>query len=105
MADKLSKVAIAGHSFVGHLRNFIRTEQSRPKSETEKLAVMPSLGLDEEASITFISAPGGGVSRDGSIRFLGRRLAQEKFDVVILILGDNDIQSCADDLGSWQPGY
>ena len=93
---KLSRVAIVGHSFVNDLERFIR--DYRHNSSSSKPIVSGNLGL-QGCEVVFIGASGGRVCNHGTVSFLARRLSQyRRFDVVILMLGDNDVAHCGDDL-------
>ena len=99
MSDSLKRVAIVGHSFVNRFEDFTvecARHADRRKAEN-KPTVVPSLGLDCE--VHYIGVRGGGVAHQkGTVQYIARRLTMKKFDVVVMMLGDNDVQSCKDDL-------
>ena len=76
------KVAVVGHSFVNHLRDFVR----------EDLFTDDSFGY-RNAEVRFFGVSGLTI---GKLRRIERRMQLFRPEIVIVILGDNDIKDGVD---------
>ena len=82
MAMPMQKVAIVGHSFVNHLREFVRSDRCAEKS----------FGL-ANAEVRFFGVSGLAI---GKLRQIEHSLRNFGPTTVVLLLGDNDIGNGVD---------
>lgn len=92
METSRSRVAVVGDSYVGYLESFMAAGVclSRRGQDRGLPKVRPNMGLTR-TDFTFVGKSGGGIDQK-TVRYFTSRIRREgPFDMVILLVGGNDV--------------